>query len=401
MPGAAGLPASPASPGAARSGRLDWAVATGGSPERAARAGRAATVGAIAARARIKPCRRQKNRYCKLLSPYALKSVWLVYVDAYHSRQVTPKFILSLHLLMKRRAFFWFGGAPFDCPWRAPDLSLIPDGRSPWAGRRAMTADQPGVARRQVLQGVLQGLGSLPLAAVLANPVLAQATAETLAEVTIETADGRTVSGALALPETLPAPAVIAIHEWWGLNDQIKTVTAELARQGYVALAVDLYDGVVADTRERASALVRSVDDAEATDTMAAWVDWLRAHEATTGRLGTVGWCFGGGWSLNTAVAAPVDACVVYYGRCDRPAEAMARLQGPVLGHFATQDGYIDAAMVDRFADAMNAAARSYTVHWYEADHAFANPTGARYDAADARLAWERTLDFLGRHLRA
>jgi len=250
-------------------------------------------------------------------------------------------------------------------------------------------------------RNVIKALGSLPLATLLANPALAQQAAGALEPVEITTKGGRRVSGALALPETTPAPAIITIHEWWGLNDQIKTVTAEYARQGYVSLAVDLYGGQVADSRDRAGELARGVDEDEGNDTMASWVDWLRAHGATTDRLGAVGWCFGGAWSLNAAIAAPVDACVIYYGRCDRPAEDMAKLKGPVMGHFGTQDGFINEDMVARFAAAMNEAAKSYTVHWYDADHAFANPTGARYDEADAQLAWQRTLDFFGKHLAA
>lgn len=246
---------------------------------------------------------------------------------------------------------------------------------------------------------LLAGLGALPLASILASKSLAAEVAAGLEAVEIETADGRLVRGALALPATLPAPAVIAIHEWWGLNDQIKAVTADYARQGYVSLAIDLYDGKIAKSPDEAGALTRGVDAEQATATMAAWVAWLRGHEATTERLGAVGWCFGGGWSLNAAIAAPVDACVIYYGRCDRPAEDMKKLQGPVLGHFATRDGFIDRAMVSRFEAAMKEAEKPYEVHWYEADHAFANPTGARYDEEDAGLAWERTKAFFATHL--
>jgi len=252
------------------------------------------------------------------------------------------------------------------------------------------------IARRSLVKG----LGALPLASILASPALAAQAASTLEEVAITTGGGRRVTGALARPEALPAPAVLTIHEWWGLNDQIKAVTAEYARQGYLALAVDLFGGEVAETRERASALARGMDSAAGADIMASWSGWLRGHGQSSGKLGTVGWCFGGGWSLRTAVTVPVDACVIYYGRCDLPAEELARLQGPVMGHFGTKDGFIDEAMVARFAAAMNEAAKSYGVHWYEAEHGFANPTGARYDEADAQLAWARTLDFFGDQLR-
>lgn len=253
------------------------------------------------------------------------------------------------------------------------------------------------VARRRVLGG----LASLPLAALLADPRLARAAAAGLETVTLTTAQGREVSGALAVPQQTPAPAVLLIHEWWGLNDQIKTMAAELAREGYLALAADLYDGEVATTRERASQLARGVDPNDATDTLASWIDWLKRHGEATGRVGTVGWCFGGGWSLNASVAAPVHATVVYYGRVTRPAEDLEALQGPVLGHFGTEDGFIDEAMVGGFEREMAKAGKPLTVHWYVADHAFANPTGARYDEEDAKLAWSRTLAFFRQHLWA
>ena len=261
-------------------------------------------------------------------------------------------------------------------------------------------------ARRAVLKGIagLPAAGlppaGLSMAMVLADPELARAAAEELEAVSLITPSGDRVSAALALPAVMPAPAVLLVHEWWGLNDQIKSVAAELANQGYVALAIDLYDGKVADNRNDAKAYMDQVRDAVATTTVAAWVDWLRARDDVSGKIGTVGWCFGGGWSLNTAIARPVDATVVYYGRVDQTELQLAALRGPVLGHFATRDKWIDGDMVAGFETAMDAAGKAYTSHWYEADHAFANPTQARYDAADATLAWERTLAFFEMHLR-
>ena len=108
-----------------------------------------------------------------------------------------------------------------------------------------------------------------------------------------------------------------------------------------------------------------------------------------------MGWCFGGGWALNASIAEPVDATVVYYGRVDKPADQLAKLKGPVLGHFATRDEFINEPMVASFQRAMAEAGKPVTVYWYEADHAFANPSGGRYDEADAALAWSRTMDFL------
>ena len=254
--------------------------------------------------------------------------------------------------------------------------------------------------RRQVLSALAAApLAGLPLAAILADPRLARAAAGGLQKMTLTTSGGKSVSAALALPATAPASAVLLVHEWWGLNDQIKSVAAEFAAQGYAALAVDLYDGTVATTPEGARSTMQAVDGAEATDTLASWIAWLKAHKAVSGKIGTIGWCFGGGWSLNASIAAPVEATVVYYGRVNQPAAALSGLKGPVLGHFATRDKWIDKNMVSGFQTAIAQAGKSVTAHWYEADHAFANPTQARYDAEDTRLAWARTLAFFKAHL--
>lgn len=249
---------------------------------------------------------------------------------------------------------------------------------------------------------VVKGLAGASFAAILADPGLARAAAEETDHVSLTLPSGRTVSAALAAPTTRPAPTVMLIHEWWGLNDQIKAAAREYAQAGYIALAIDLMGGAVATTPDSARAQMQAVNAAEATETCTAWMDWLRAHQAGTGRLGTVGWCFGGAWSLNASVAAPVDATVIYYGRLIQEAEPLKALQGPVLGHFATQDQFIDKAMVEGFQAAMAEAGKAdaLTLHWYEADHAFANPSGSRYDQADAQLAWERTMAFFGAHLQ-
>ncbi len=254
------------------------------------------------------------------------------------------------------------------------------------------------ISRRRVVKGLAVGL---PLAVVLADPLLARAAASGLDDVTIATADGRKVSGVLALPAKTPAPAVLVIHEWWGLNDQIKSVAAEFARQGYVALALDMYAGKVArpGDRDAARRYMKSVKPAQGRETVKAWARWLKAHEKSTGKVGTIGWCFGGGLSLDASLAEPVDATVIYYGRVNAEAAELKALKGPVLGHFATRDKWINRDMVSGFEAEMKKAGKTLTRHWYEADHAFANPTGARYDKADAKLAWARTLAFLEANL--
>jgi carboxymethylenebutenolidase len=255
-----------------------------------------------------------------------------------------------------------------------------------------------GEERRSFLKGML----ALPLAVVLADPLLAQVAGSRTRSVQLALGGGNKVQAHLAMPEGEgPFPAVVLIHEWWGLNDQIKAVATELANLGFMALAVDLYKGGVADTREDAMALIQAVNEEEANDTLTGWIDWLRRHQQCNGKVGTMGWCFGGGWSLNASMETPVDATIIYYGNVTRTPKQLSRLQGPVLGHFGTLDKSIDEAMVGGFERAMAEAgkAEQLEVHWYVADHAFANPTGARYDADDAALAWSRSVSFLHRHL--
>jgi carboxymethylenebutenolidase len=162
-----------------------------------------------------------------------------------------------------------------------------------------------------------------------------------------------------------------------------------------------MYAGKVAapGDREATRSYMQSVIPAEGTGTVRAWVKWLKAHRKATGKVGTIGWCFGGGLSLDASIAAPVDATVIYYGRVDADAGELKSLKGPVLGHFATEDKWINKKMVSAFEAEMDKAGKPYKNHWYEAQHAFANPTGARYDKKDAKLAWKRTTAFFEKNL--
>ncbi len=248
---------------------------------------------------------------------------------------------------------------------------------------------------------VVKGLGSLPLAAILADADASRAAAASLETVSLTTPGGKPVTGALARPAEGPAPGVVLIHEWWGLNDQIKAMAADLAGAGYAALAIDLMNGQVTTSPEAARAQVEQVKPEEALDTLVGWIDWLRQQSFCTGRIATLGWCFGGGWSLQASLARPIDATVIYYGRVVETADRLAALKGPVLGHFATRDQYITPAMVDGFEAEMAQAKKPLELYRYDADHAFANPTGNHYHRDDANRAWDRTLAFLGRTLKS
>jgi carboxymethylenebutenolidase len=178
-----------------------------------------------------------------------------------------------------------------------------------------------------------------------------------------------------------------------GFNDQVKVMAAELAEFGYIAYAIDLYEGQVADKAKGAKALVSGVGGTRVIAQLIAAVEHLRTMDGSTGKVGAIGWCFGGGLSLNASTATTVDATVICYGRVNVGAYKLAKFFGPVLGHFGALDKNINKKTVCMFKVEMGEAGKSnaLSVNWYEADHTFANPTGARYDADDAALAWTRT----------
>jgi carboxymethylenebutenolidase len=210
----------------------------------------------------------------------------------------------------------------------------------------------------------------------------------------------------LALPKNAraPLPALLVIHEFWGLNDHIKHWTDRLAADGYAALAVDLYGGKVATTREEAVATMNEVakngDAAKAT--LHAALEFLAGDpriKAT--KRGCLGWCFGGGWSLQCALMEPkLDAAVIYYGRLVDDAEQLKKIGAPVLGVFGNKDRGIPPASVDAFEQAMKQAGRDCRILRYDADHAFANPSGQRYDPENAGKAWAEVRAFLAQKLK-
>jgi carboxymethylenebutenolidase len=203
----------------------------------------------------------------------------------------------------------------------------------------------------------------------------------------------------LALPKGKPGPfpAVVVIHEWWGLNDHIKHWADRLAEQGYAALAVDLYQGKNAKTPEEAQAAMKTVDAAVAKATLQAAFAFLGedARVKATKRA-CIGWCFGGAWSLQLAIAEPkLDACVLYYGRLVEDKAELAKIQAPVLAVFGTRDRSIPETKVAAFESAMQEAKKDVKVLRYDAEHAFANPSSARYDAKNSAAAWVEVKAFL------
>jgi len=217
--------------------------------------------------------------------------------------------------------------------------------------------------------------------------------------------DGRELQGYLVRPSGADedTPAVIVIHEWWGLNDNIRRAADRLAGEGYVALAVDLYDGAAATVPKEAMQLMGKLTEnqARADENLRQAYAYLD-DEIGAPRVGSIGWCLGGRWSLRTAILLPdtLDAAVIYYGTVVTDETQLAPLTMPVLGNFAEDDPIIPLATVDAFQATMQDLGKDVDIKIYAgAKHAFSNPSGMAYDPVAAADAWERTTAFLKEHL--
>ncbi len=253
----------------------------------------------------------------------------------------------------------------------------------PAATPAATAAPARPVNAQEVVFGELAGK---PLRGYLAEPVASP---------------GKATGG--TAPAPVPLPGLIVIHEWWGLNDNIKAMTRRLAGEGYSALAVDLYGGRVADNPDAAKQLMGAVmaDRASASAALRAADQFLKRQGAT--KVGVIGWCFGGGWSLATALDLPegIDAAVMYYGQPEKDRARLERLRAPLLGLFGAEDKSIPPAAVREMEATLKQLGKNVDFHFYEgAGHAFANPSGTGYRPAAADDAWQRTVAFLRQNLK-
>lgn len=217
-----------------------------------------------------------------------------------------------------------------------------------------------------------------------------------------ESKSGRSVQGELAMPaEPARCPALILVQEWWGLNDNIRAYADRYAAEGFLTLAVDLYDGAVTTDREEASHRMNGLDWPAALDHIAGATAFLAGHGSSNGKVGITGFCMGG--ALTIAAAASVEgvaAAVPFYGL---PGSFdAARVKAPLLGHVANRDTWATPAAMRSAAEAIEAAGGRAELAFYEADHAFMNMARPEvYDAACAASAWASTITFLRKHLAA
>jgi carboxymethylenebutenolidase len=214
-----------------------------------------------------------------------------------------------------------------------------------------------------------------------------------------------TVTGMLYAPAGKgPFPALIVIHEWWGLNDWVKEQASKFADQGYVALAIDLYRGKVADNPDLAHELMRGVPEDRASRDLHAAFDYLAAQpNVKKDRIGSIGWCMGGGYSLRVAILEPTLAAdVINYGPLITDAAELKKIKAPILGMFGEQDRGITPDDVKKFQQALTQLGKKADIKIYpDAGHAFENPNNKQgYRPDDAADAWKRALDFLAGTLK-
>lgn len=213
-----------------------------------------------------------------------------------------------------------------------------------------------------------------------------------------------TVQGMLYTPSgTGPFPALVVIHEYWGLNDWVKDQASKLADQGYLALAVDLYRGKIATTPDMGHELMRGLPEDRAKRDLHAAVEFLKSQpNVKKNRIGSIGWCMGGGYSLDVALQEPdLAAAAINYGRLATDPEALKKINAAILGIFGGQDRGITPDDVHKFEQALKQLGKKVEIKIYpDAGHAFENSNDARYRAEDAADAWKRTLDFFSTTLK-
>lgn len=211
---------------------------------------------------------------------------------------------------------------------------------------------------------------------------------------------GYYVSPNEAVPPKNGYPGVVMIHEWWGLTDQMKSMADTLAKEGYQVIAVDLFKGSIAKTADEARTQTAALNQEEAILNLKAAVAYLRKQDAP--KIASLGWCFGGGQSLQLALSGEkLDATVIYYGTLVTDQSKLRTITWPILGIFGEKDTSIPPSRVHEFENALKALNIEESITIYPGvGHAFANPTGQNYAPDETKDAWTKTLLFLDGNLK-
>jgi carboxymethylenebutenolidase len=202
-----------------------------------------------------------------------------------------------------------------------------------------------------------------------------------------------------------PFPGVIVIHEWWGLNDWVKEQASKLAGEGYEALAIDLYRGKVATTPEEAHEIMRGVPEDRAKRDLDAAFKYLQSRkDVKKHKIGAIGWCMGGGYSLDLALQEPgLAADVINYGHLATDTSELQKINAPILGLFGAQDRGIPPEDVKKFGETLDKMGKKVEIKIYpDAGHAFQNPNNKEgYRPDDAADAWNKITAFFAAHLKS
>lgn len=217
--------------------------------------------------------------------------------------------------------------------------------------------------------------------------------------ITYSCSDGKNANAYFIKSKGVGNQFIVIFHEWWGLNEYIKREADRYSVDFPNAsiLAVDLYDGKVAENPAAAQELMTYLMDERARSIINGAISYCGSAQ-----IATIGWCMGGGWSLQAAIMAgnKVNACVVYYGMPEKDPAKLEALNADVYGVFAKKDQWINETIVDQFKTDMAQAKKKLTVKWYDADHAFANPSNPKYNKIAADDARKNVITFLKTKLK-
>ncbi len=218
-------------------------------------------------------------------------------------------------------------------------------------------------------------------------------------DINFKTADGTDGHGWEVKARQQTDYYMLVFHEWWGLNDYIKQESEKLSNAlGINVIAVDLYDNKVATTREDATQYTQGVKTERAT----AIINGVYAQIGASAKVFTIGWCFGGGWSLQAAIdgGKQVVGCIMYYGQPEKDVARLKTLNCDVIGFFGTKDKWLNPQVVDEFKANLALAGKHCSIYEYNADHAFANPSNPVYDKVATEDAYDKLLTFAKLRMR-
>lgn len=250
------------------------------------------------------------------------------------------------------------------------------------------------LSRRALLGGATAMLGAAALGArSQAQPVSENAT--------LTLPGGRMVGATIYLPPQVPAPAVLMVHDRFGMTDVLRERAAALALDRYIVLCVDLFQGKTAETAMEADRLAGGMNAHEAVETVIGWTDWIRADARCNRAVGLLGFGLGGEAAIEASASTPVQAIVVYYTALNKRPDLMLRLTAPLLGHYSERNPAFGIDAVEDLQFQLQKANKKSRVHLYDAPPDFANPASPQFARADALLAWNRTVAFLRANLGA